>query len=653
MSSCPLITPYTDSIGLPPILLERLYTLRQYDYDSGDEVSFNRPSKLRTHIFDTERKEVMLDVPFVLREYQKVMTHHLARMPRFVCGDAVGLGKTIDAISACTWLYDRLPRTKVIVLTTKSTTHQWADEFERFSTLRPYIMGDKYQGKKSYEGRYLQLENFLKGEKRDVMVCKYSSMIGKRRKLKVQFDEDGVPLPQGVERVSQEIRKFSETLAPYGQEVILILDEAHKFKSLGASIRNLVKSLQKHCRIVWALTATAIKNGLEEFYAICTAIGIKPFGSMVDFYKNFCILEKRHKGKGRHEEDLVGYVNVKEFKQGVRPFFLGRSQAQVREPMPRLTTKYHPIDLDNDQAKLLLEDIPNGDFILPPSAIKVAGEIIYKERDINNTMTMMSVYQLVANSPALLDRNDLKKFLTTDLSPKEEGLMDLLDGEYRGEKVIVFTKYRSWIDRYEWLTKQGHFTKRKFLRITGAESEEKREHSKKLFQNPKSGYDVIFINTAGIEGINLQQAAHLIALDVPWSWGDLIQLVGRMVRMASPHSACMLHIFAAKGTIDEYGIETLKGKKGVFEKILGESHSAGILDDRDFLDLDSGMEQAGTDEEFASLMRAHCKNLSMSSYLSGQQLTAAQTEADYTMVFLETEPKSRKRKRIESIGRNW
>src|SRR5271166_4111350 len=181
----------------------------------------------------------------------------------------------------------------------------------------------------------------------------------------------------------------------------------------------------------------------------------------------------------------------------------------------------------------------------------------------------------------------------------------MLDGDYRGEKVIVYTRYKTWIDRLEWLTKNGHFTERKFLRITGAENEKQRNDNKKLFQDPNSGYDLIVINAAGMEGINLQQAAHMIMLDCPWSWGDLIQLVGRMVRMASPHSACTLHVMVARGTIDEYTIDTLKGKKGVFEKILGESHSAGILDDKLLHDLDSGMEHVGSDAEFTSMLHAH------------------------------------------------
>jgi SNF2 family DNA or RNA helicase len=264
--------------------------------------------------------------------------------------------------------------------------------------------------------------------------------------------------------------------------------------------------------------------------------------------------------------------------------------------------------------------------------IKVAGEITLKDRDPDNLMTMMSVYQLVANHPALLDPSDTKSFLTPKLSPKEEELLELLDEDLSGEKVIVYSKFRTHIDRLEALTKAGQFTKRKFLRITGAESEKTRDINKRLFQST-SDHDLIVINNAGMEGINLQQAAHMIMLDCPWSWGDLIQLVGRMIRIASPHSACTLHIMAAKGTMDEYTIEVLKGKKGIFETILGESHSAGILDNNLEINLDSGMDQAGTDEEFRKMLTAHVKKVSMKNFTDGKLLFRASTDSDYKMTF--------------------
>ena len=363
---------------------------------------------------------------------------------------------------------------------------------------------------------------------------------------------------------------------------------------------------------------------------------------MTQFWEEYCLWREQHVGNGRKIKLIRGFQNVAHFKEQMRPFFLGRSQKQVKEPLPALATVYHPIDLDEKQAKLLVE-IPLGLIELPPIFFKVAGEIFQKDRDPENEMTQLSCQQLVANHWALLDRNTPETFLTPSLSPKEDALLDMLDGEYRGEKVVVYTKYRSWIDRLEWLTKNGKFTDRKFLRITGAENETQRNENKRLFQDPNSGYDLIVINAAGMEGINLQSAAHMVMLDVPWSWGDLIQLVGRMVRMASPHSACTLHIMVAKGTIDEYAIETLRGKKGVFEAILGNSHSAGILDSGDSLDLQAGMEVAGSDAEFKSLMKAYAKKIGMKTYLKGEQVEAAQ-ELEYQMSF-EKEPKKRKKRK--------
>jgi hypothetical protein len=191
------------------------------------------------------------------------------------------------------------------------------------------------------------------------------------------------------------------------------------------------------------------------------------------------------------------------------------------------------------------------------------------------------------------------------------------------------------------------------LRITGAESEKQRNINKQLFQDPNSGYDLIFINAAGAEGINLQSAAHQITLDVPWSWGDMLQLVGRMVRMASPHSLCTLHIFVAKGTVDEYAIDTLKGKKAIFEAIIGQSHSAGILDDKIFFDLASGMDATGSDEEFRAMLKAHVKKYSMTKFVGGERLTKAIEEEDYKMSFERKAAEKQKRDSHDELFAKW
>ncbi len=562
----------------------------------------------------------------------------------YITDDYIVTHNTICAITASAYLLNKKPGMKVIILGTKSTTYQWKSEYENFSTLNAEVLQDKYEGKKGSDARLAQIEDFLKSDDQDVLIAKYTSLIGRRRVLEGEFDAEGNPISEGQrEEVSPEVLALVGILKKYGSNVILILDECQKFKSTTSQIRKMLLKIQPHIAIIWAMTATIIQNSLEEFYSISVAIGIRPLGNMKQFRENHCIYKMVHVGRGINKPQLVGYKNVKTFKLEMRPFYYGRSQAQVKEPLPKLSTTYHPVDLDKTQVKLL-DDIKSKKFVLPPIVKKNAnGEVYEKERDPDNMMTMLAVTQMIANNYNLLYKDEKDKFLSKALSPKEEMLQDLLEGELAGEKVIVFTKFRSWIDRFEGLCKAGHFTDRKFLRITGAESEKEREENKQKFQNDPS-HDLLFINTAAAEGVNLQQAAHMILLDVPWSWGVLIQLVGRMVRMASPHSACTLHVLPAKGTIDEYAIDTLKGKGELFETILGESYSAGLLNDANDLDLASGMDKMNDDAEFLKLLKAHVKVVKMGAFIDGTQIKEAQRDSDYVMAFEEKAKKPAKKR---------
>jgi SNF2 family DNA or RNA helicase len=209
----------------------------------------------------------------------------------------------------------------------------------------------------------------------------------------------------------------------------------------------------------------------------------------------------------------------------------------------------------------------------------------------------------------------------------------------------------NWIDRLQWLTENGHFSRRKFLRITGAENEKKREDAKSKFQEMEE-YDLIFINNAAIEAINLQQAAHMVCLDMPWSWGDTTQLVGRMLRLASPHSACTLHVMYAAGTVDEYTIEVLKSKKGLFEKIFGESFSAGVLDDgeaQDEIDLSSGIDTVRDHSEFRDLLKAHVKPVKLTDFVSGDALHRQKHGKRETLLERGKKPKVS----IEEMAAKW
>ena len=135
------------------------------------------------------------------------------------------------------------------------------------------------------------------------------------------------------------------------------------------------------------------------------------------------------------------------------------------------------------------------------------------------------------------------------------------------------------IDRFEDL-----FSKKKIkmTRITGDESAEKRNQNKNLFQDPSSGINVIFINKAGSESINLQIASTFIFFDNPWSYGDYLQLVGRAQRIGSSHNSILVLHLLNKKTIDEYVLKTLKKKQGLVTSVFGETQTGELSFEGDF-----------------------------------------------------------------------
>jgi superfamily II DNA or RNA helicase len=620
VADCPLVTPYTRFMGVADATMQHLYAIRRQEPD--DPNGFRLPPIPG------------MNPDLKPRIYQELMAEHIYLMPRIIVGDGVGLGKTVEAIIALTRLRNDLAAqgicAKIIILTTTSTAYQWESEIKRFSDLRPWVLKDayKFEGTKKqvsgHPARLAQLQKFLAHPRLNVLVCRYSQWLGVRQaQATTTKGMDGRTLIEdGKELLSREMLDFKDTVAADSRaRLTLILDETHRIKTKGASGRNFVVSIQGRFNKVVAMTATPIKNRLDEFYSIASAIGISPLLSLNNFIAKACITERRWMPKaGVAKEFITGYhpEAIVKFRVSIRPWYWGRTQYQVKEPMPKLSTVLHPVDLDKATMKLLLEDIPSGAYVLPPAVKLVAGELVLTERDPSNLMTALSVQQMCANSPALLDPANPRVFFSPKLSPKEEMLLDLLDGDLEGESVIVFTKYRSFIDRLEHLTAHQKFTTRNFLRITGAENPKVREIHRLRFQNQPDEYNLITINTAGIEGINLQRAAHMICLDIPWSWGDLIQLVGRMVRMASPNAACILHILYACGTVDEYVLEVQRSKKGLFERILGTSSTCGLLDDGE-INVDEALKglEGESDDKFMDLMRAHAKAIGLRPYAFG------------------------------------
>jgi SWI/SNF-related matrix-associated actin-dependent regulator 1 of chromatin subfamily A len=464
--------------------------------------------------------------PLVIRYYQVQGIMHLMLMKRFLLGDDTGTGKTLESIGALCVIWEKEPQWKVIVLTTKSATRQWADEFTKF-TRGVRVLVCKGNPKQRDEARKMYLES--KGP--TVMIMGYRSAC-------VDF-----------------------THMQNWKSHILITDEASAYKNPKTRVHQVCRHLGDNAERVWALTATMIKNHLMEGYGIFQVLIPGLFGlSEYQFKLYYALTQQRPIGHNKYITVIVGYLpqKIQEFKEIIDPYFLGRAKHDVASELPTLTSRTLEVDLTDDQEDKYFEAL-EGMLEMVKEGTNVIQEV--------SKLTAIVYCQEIVGHLGMLGIDDTE-------SPKIEALIELLtEGDFAEEKIIVFSRFEKMIS---FVMDRLRKEKIPAVRVTGKENEDQRRAAMKVFQDPNSDTRVICITTAGSEAINLQAAKALVCLDTPWSAGDFLQLVGRMIRIGSEHDKCyVIHMVARRSgskpeTVDHRIMEVLGKKMHLIEAVLGK-----------------------------------------------------------------------------------
>jgi len=467
------------------------------------------------------KSEIKEGVPLTLRQYQVQGVLHLLAMPRFVLGDDTGLGKTLQVIATLSYLWDKRPDIPAIILTTKSAVGQWESEFGKFTNgVKVFkCLGTKKKRLKIHE----EFEKYNEGPKAIVM---------------------------GYRTACQDF-DLIRTITGH----VMVFDEATAFKNDKSQVHQVCKHLAGSAERVWSLSATIIKNRLMEAWAIYKVTVPGLFTTKSAFMRHFCITRDQILPGGRRRIPVVvGHrkSDIEAFREIIDPYFLGRPKHEVAQELPPLTTKVIKCDLTKPQRSKYKEALEGFLECIDPET----GELV--EREVTK-LTAVTICQQIVNHPALLDFDGQ--------SGKLDALIETISTDLDGEKVIVFSRFRSMVDILE-AEIEGKGIKT--CRITGAESGEERITSQKYFQDEKSEVKVCLITMAAAEGVNLQLAKAVIFYDTPWSAGDYLQIVGRMIRIGSIHDKVFAYHMVAPKTIDDRVMKTLRNKMNLIESVLGK-----------------------------------------------------------------------------------
>lgn len=472
--------------------------------------------------------------PLALRYYQSQMVLHLMAMSRFVVGDDMGLGKTIEAIATLCYLWEKDPNIKVLVLTRKSAVRQWVEEFARFT--------------------------------RGITVVPCRGTPKQREQMRAEFDAVKGPsvLVMGHRGVVVDFAHFQER--EWG---VLVIDEATVVKNPSAQAHQVIRHLSSKSQRVWGLTGTLIKNNLVEGYGIYRVVEPNLFKvTLAQFIDNYCVTQLINVGRGRKVKQIVGYKrsDIERFRMVIEPFYLGRHKHQVASEIPPLTTRRITVGMTPAQ---------HGKY---QEAIAGLLEIGTGEEKEVTKLTAVTYCQEIVNHLELIG--------CVGDSEKLDELVDLLtDGDLAGKKVIVFTRFEKMVTIGVAAVEKAGI---KCVRITGKEDEDDRKDAQDLFQDEKSDTRVVWITTAGSDAINLQTAEAIVFYDTPFSAGDYLQTIGRMLRIGSIYDRVFAIHLVCEKSVDERVMDIMDRKMALLDAVIGKRIKGEDDGDDDLIDADKG-----------------------------------------------------------------
>lgn len=521
------------------------------------------------------------------KDFQSYITFQTLRQKAVVNGCATGLGKTVMAYLTYFYYKMKYENTKLIVITTASAVLQYRAEMDKF-----------------FECPELRPLCFKNNMAKQMKLWKINSLTPYAKARKFAYDAFSIPYNDMIScnavfmnysifmRDREDIVKAISKIKKNGDRVCIILDEAAHFKNLTSQTFKAVYSVTALCDKIIAATATITNGKLEEVYAVLKGIGVQPWGNKTDFLKKHCITW-HIPGTPQYAQVITGYKNVKEFVEACSPYIVSLRRKDVLNQLPSVVSHRQMLEQDKEQLNMIA-DLYSGKIDLSDC---IEGREIEGADILEVTITGYT--KMALSDPYILFPESQKRPAKYK-SPKTEEIIRILTEETNGEKTIIYTPYRRYMDVLVNTFKKSATLPDCYknpLCISGEVSSEDREKNKELF-NTSDSHNVIIINDAGAEAINLQTAQCMILTTMPMTFGKLVQVVGRYNRIGSKHESLSLFYLLHEDSqdIDEYGIIN---QQGVLVTSVTKEDYEGMLD-LDYLNSISDSDEKISENELKS-----------------------------------------------------
>ena len=452
-----------------------------------------------------------------LYPYQKEGIRFAARAGKAIIADEMGLGKTIQAIGTAELLRKEGLIESVLILCPTSLKYQWRSEIKKFTNADVYVI----------EGGHLKRKEAYR-RKETYKIVSYNSACNDIRILgKLQTD-------------------------------MLIMDEVQRLKNWNTQISRAARKIESDYAVI--LSGTPLENKLDELYSI------------VEFADNFR-LAPYYKFKEKHivsdeTGKILGYKGLNNIGKQLSDIIIRRRKKDVKLQMPSRIDKNLFVPMTKEQMGMHSEWQNQVRMLV----MKWQKYHFLSEKDRNRLLLHLSQMRMVCDSSYILDQ---KTRYDTKVDECINLISDIVCEE--GEKVVVFSQ---WERMTRLVAKELRKKGIGFEYLHGGVPSEKRKDMVDNFTN--NAESRVFLSTdAGSTGLNLQVAANIINIDLPWNPAVLEQRIGRIYRLGQQNNIQVINLVAPH-SIEEAMVGKLRFKTSMFEGVLDNGEDSIFADDNKF-----------------------------------------------------------------------
>lgn len=499
-----------------------------------------------------------------LYPYQKEGIRFAAKAGKAIIADEMGLGKTIQAIGTAELLRKEGLIGSVLVLCPTSLKYQWRSEIKKFTNAEVFVI----------EGSHL--------------------------KRKEAYNR-----PEPYKIISYNSAANDIKILGSLQTDMLIMDEVQRLKNWNTQISRAARKIEADYSVI--LSGTPLENKLDELYSI------------VEFVDNFR-LAPYYLFKDKHiitdeTGKVLGYKNLNDIGKKLSDILIRRRKKDVKLQMPERSDKNLFIPMTNEQ-KDMHQEWQNQVRLL---VLKWHKMHFLSDKDRKRLLLFLSQMRMVCDSSYILDQ---KTRYDTKVDECVNIISDIISEE--GEKVVVFSQ---WERMTRLIAKELEKKEIGFEYLHGGVPSEKRKNLVDNFMNEPSSR--VFLSTdAGSTGLNLQSAATIINIDLPWNPAVLEQRIGRIYRLGQQNNIQVINLVTPY-SIEEEMLGKLRFKTSMFEGVLDDGEDSVFITDDKFskmMETVSGMVEEN--EETEKVKDADSNNVKDSE---GQTETP-KVEEDFTTI---------------------